>query len=227
MAVPICLLFTPDHWQCYVFDQRLQKLIYSYYLQHRPVPSSSRHSWDPSRNSKVQQYDRVALVIVIHLIVTTGLALIASGASSFGAQDGKNKNDEMLIKTGVMVLVVAWILIAASTLISFLPSQRNRHAPIFIDGSKLLYAVLFSLPFVFVRLMYSVISIFSPSRDLNPVSGSLGLKIGLSFLMELIVVIAFTFVGLATHGIRLRVERTKHTRMRSLGATQREAEAMK
>ncbi|PVH85002.1 hypothetical protein DL98DRAFT_584059 [Cadophora sp. DSE1049] len=167
------------------------------------------------------------LVIVIHLIITSGLALVASGASSFGAKEEKNKHDEIFVKIGIMVLVVGWVLVCVWTLISFLPSQYNRDAPIFINGSKLLCAVLFSLPFVCVRLIYSVVSIFSPSKDLNPVSGSLGLRIGLSFLMELITVIGFTLVGLATHGIRRQVQPSKHTRMRSLRATQGEVETVK
>lgn len=75
-------------------------------------------------------------MIIIHLIITAGLALVASGASSFGAKDGKDMKDEIFVKTGVVILVTAWLLIAAGTLVSFLPSQYNRHAPAFIDGSK-------------------------------------------------------------------------------------------
>lgn len=183
----------------------------------------ARHCRAPKLSNKIEWL----LVIIIHLIITAGLALVASGASSFGAKDGKDMKDEIFVKTGVVILVTAWLLIAAGTLVSFLPSQYNRHAPAFIDGSKLLYAVLFSLPFVSIRLIYNVVSIFSPAKDLNPVSGSLGLKIGLSFLMELITVVAFTLVGLATHRIRRQVEPNKHTRMRSLGASQREVETGK
>jgi hypothetical protein len=56
--------------------------------------------------------------------------------------------------------------------------------------------------------MYSVISILAPSKSLNPTSGSIGLRIGLSFVPELIAVLVLVCAGLATHTLRREVKNT-------------------
>jgi hypothetical protein len=57
-------------------------------------------------------------------------------------------------------------------------------------------------------MLYSVISILAPSKSLNPESGATRLKIGLSFVPELIAMLGLVFVGLATHNLRRMVEDT-------------------
>ncbi len=46
------------------------------------------------------------LVIVYHLLVTTGLALVACGASAFNVSTS-NTGDEGLIKGGIIILFLA------------------------------------------------------------------------------------------------------------------------
>lgn len=67
----------------------------------------------------------------------------------------------------------------------------------------------------------------APSKDLNPVTGSLELEVGLKFPMELIVIVAFTVVGLATLGIQRQAGPSRHVRVRSTRASHREAGAVK
>jgi hypothetical protein len=64
-------------------------------------------------------------------------------------------------------------------------------------------------------MMYSVISILAPSKSLNPTSGSLGLRVGLSFIPELIAMLALVYVGLATHTLRREVKDTGEREMHS------------
>lgn len=71
---------------------------------------------------------------------------------------------------------------------------------------KILYALLFSLPFIGLRMMYSVISILAPSSSLNPIGGAIGLRIGLSFMPELISVLAYIYAGLVTHTLNRAVK---------------------
>jgi len=81
---------------------------------------------------------------------------------------------------------------------------------------QLLYAVLFSLPFAGIRMVYSVISIVAPSKSLNPTTGAVGLRIGLSFIPELIAILALTFAGLATHTLRREVKQTREGQVLSV-----------
>jgi hypothetical protein len=73
--------------------------------------------------------------------------------------------------------------------------------------------VLFSLPFVGIRMVYSVVSILAPSTALNPTSGAIGLRIGLSFIPELIATLAMVYTGLATHSLRRYVKNTVEGRV--------------
>jgi hypothetical protein len=57
-------------------------------------------------------------------------------------------------------------------------------------------------------MVYSVISILAPSQNLNPITGAIGLRIGLNFIPELIAILAFVCVGLATHNLRRTVKDT-------------------
>jgi hypothetical protein len=68
--------------------------------------------------------------------------------------------------------------------------------------------VLFSLPFAGIRMMYGVVSILAPSKSLNPTNGAIGFRIGLSFMPELIAILAFVYVGLATHTLRRDIRNT-------------------
>jgi hypothetical protein len=55
-----------------------------------------------------------------------------------------------------------------------------------------------TLPFTLVRLIFSTISIFTQKLEWNPFLGKLGIRIGMSFLPELITILIFVVVGLAT-----------------------------
>lgn len=58
-----------------------------------------------------------------------------------------------------------------------------------------------------------MVSILAPSGNLSPVSGSLGLRIGLEVLEEVIVVFAFIVVGLMTHRVKGTVKRSEHAEL--------------
>ncbi len=64
-------------------------------------------------------------------------------------------------------------------------------------------------------MIYSVISILAPSKNLNPITGAIGYKIGLSFIPGLIVIRAFVTVGLATIDLRRVVKDTLEGQVQS------------
>ena len=72
-------------------------------------------------------------------------------------------------------------------------------------------------------MIYSVVSIVSPSKSINPITGAIGYKIGLSFIPELIAVLALAFVGLATHTLRREVKSTIDGQVRAVNTSGHEA----
>ena len=164
-----------------------------------------------------------SLVGAFHLVVVSGLGLVASSSSAFRGGDVKSST-LTLLKIGVVILLVSWVILCAWVLASFLPSQQTRAAPGYVGGTKvrtfqlhsmhisltqlkILYALLFSLPFVGIRMIYTVISILAPSTSLNPISGAIGLRIGLSFIPELVAILAYVYAGLTTHMLRRDMKR--------------------
>ena len=65
-----------------------------------------------------------------------------------------------------------------------------------------MYAVLVSLLPTGIRVLYSVVAVFSSSTALDPVTGSLALKVCLSVVPEMVVVVLFTVVGLWTRNLK-------------------------
>jgi len=55
-----------------------------------------------------------------------------------------------------------------------------------------------------IRILYSVAADFTQSPSLNPVTGSLALKVCLSVVPEMLIVVLFVGVGLRTRSIGLK-----------------------
>lgn len=79
------------------------------------------------------------------------------------------------------------------------------------DDGQLLYTVLFNLLFTGIRIMYSVITIFTRIQDLaNP---PIGLRVGLSFIPELISVLCLVVVGFVTKNVSHIVKEEEAVRL--------------
>lgn len=50
--------------------------------------------------------------------------------------------------------------------------------------------------------MYSTVSILAPSKSLSPVNAAIGLRVGLSFIPELVAVILLIVGGIITRDVR-------------------------
>ena len=53
-------------------------------------------------------------------------------------------------------------------------------------------------------MIYSVVYIFTRSASLNPVTGSLGIRVGLSPVPELLTVLIFVITGILTNPSEIR-----------------------
>ncbi len=63
-------------------------------------------------------------VICYHTLVVVGIVLIAIGASAIeGSNAAPKSSDETLLKVGIVVLLVAWVVLVGWVGLSLLPSQ--------------------------------------------------------------------------------------------------------
>lgn len=87
------------------------------------------------RNSNLRGDREWPLVAIFHLIVLAGLGCVASASSAFKAVDVK-PGSLTLLKVGIIILLLTWVVLCIWSLLSLLPSQQTMNAPGFIGGSK-------------------------------------------------------------------------------------------
>jgi MFS family permease len=130
---------------------------------------------------------------LIHLIIIVGLILgIVGGtdaANSFITTGKYTPTD--LNKAGTALFIVAYIaMVTLILIISFHVSHAEK-------GEKRLFiAVVISLPFILVRLVYSIISTFTHNKNFNLLTGSVTVFLCVALIEEFIVVAVYEGTGL-------------------------------
>ncbi|KAG0648891.1 hypothetical protein D0Z07_4945 [Hyphodiscus hymeniophilus] len=145
------------------------------------------------------------LFLVIHLLITVGLVLgIVGGinaADSYISSGFKTYNPTDLNKAGTALFIVAYIAIVIFTL---LMSFHVSHAE---KGEKRLFmAVVLSLPFLLVRLVYSSISTFAHLRSFNLLTGNVTVILCMALIEEFVVVVLYEGTGLTLK----KVDKAQH-----------------
>ncbi|KAF4636800.1 hypothetical protein G7Y89_g1295 [Cudoniella acicularis] len=130
---------------------------------------------------------------LIQLIITVGLILgIVGGVDAGSNYDTTGKfQPTTLNKAGTALFIASYVLTVIATIIA---SFSASHAE--SGEHRLLFAVAFSLPFLLVRLVYSVFSTFTHNKDFNLLTGKPTVLLCMALLQELAVVIVFEAVGL-------------------------------
>jgi len=96
-------------------------------------------------------------------------------------------------KAGIVLYLIAFIalgLIAAVTMHK-LPTAAK-------DDKRLAWAVIIALPFILVRLIYSIISVFSHNHQFNLITGSVTIHVVMAVLEEMAVVCIYLVAGWVT-----------------------------
>ncbi|KAI8957121.1 hypothetical protein F5Y11DRAFT_340783 [Daldinia sp. FL1419] len=135
---------------------------------------------------------------LINLLVLVGLVLGSVGGSQSGqslAETGKYTVSS-LSQVGTGLMIAAFILLAISTAVVAMQSSFME------PGEKrLVLAVGISLPFVLVRLAYSAESLYGHNPAFNQVAGDVNLQLGMSVIVEMIVVAIVEGIGMTLHKI--------------------------
>ena len=129
--------------------------------------------------------------IFLHIIVMGGLALVAAGASGLLSSNPK-QSDLILWKAGSLVLLLVLIVLILYAA-SLFRGLRNSHEE--QVAKPLLNAVVWALPFIGVRALYSVIYAFTQSKVLSPLTGSTAVKVVLVFLPGLLTTLLLLIGG--------------------------------
>ena len=87
------------------------------------------------RNLKLRGDREWPLVAIFHLIVMAGLGIVASGASAFSGGN-VNSSKSTMVKVGIIILLLSWVVLCIWSLLSLLPNQQTADAPGFCGGTK-------------------------------------------------------------------------------------------
>ncbi|KAJ5554877.1 hypothetical protein N7535_007320 [Penicillium sp. DV-2018c] len=155
-----------------------------------------------ARHYRIQPLDKKVewvFVLAYHMLVVAGVALTAAGSVKLQKHEQPIDKAEKITKAGIAILAVAWGVLVGWTGISFI-APRGRNSSLTRAGNVLLTAIAFSLVFIGIRVFYSLAALCTQRASLNPVTGSLAIRVVLGLLSELIAAIALIFAGIKTQG---------------------------
>ncbi|KAL6232202.1 hypothetical protein BDW75DRAFT_247340 [Aspergillus navahoensis] len=158
-----------------------------------------------ARHYRIQSLDKKmewVSVLAYHMLVVAGVALSAAGSAKLQEHKQPLDKAEKIAKAGISILAVAWGFLVGWTGFSFI-APRRRNSSLTRAGTVLLMAVAFSLVFIGIRVFYSLAALCTQRASLNPVTGSLTIRVVLGFLPEVISTLAYIFSGIRTQGAAL------------------------
>lgn len=133
------------------------------------------------------------------LLITVGLILSIVGGINAGTDFSKTGvyKTQTLSKVGLALFIVAFGILCAITAVL---SQSIRHAE---EGEKrILFAVAASLPFLLVRLLYSVLAVFASEKSFSLFNGNVTILLCVALLEEAVIVAIYEGVGLTLKKVR-------------------------
>jgi hypothetical protein len=129
---------------------------------------------------------------VLHIPIILGLALAAIGGSDASKGDlNKQQTGHTLSKVAVVVFVIVWIIQSGIAILTC-----TKLHDVASGDRRLAFAILASVPFLFVRLLYSILAAFDTSTStFSPSEGSVVVQAVMAVIEEFVVVILYLGAG--------------------------------
>jgi len=116
---------------------------------------------------------------------------IVGGMDEADSKASEITTGKKYFKIGVVIFLCVYVLLTALVIITM---KDVGNAP---RGEKRIYfAVLAAIPFLAVRLLWSVLSVFSNNADFSINNGKPLIQLFMATIEEFIVVICYTLAGL-------------------------------
>ncbi|KAL7917648.1 hypothetical protein ACQKWADRAFT_26901 [Trichoderma austrokoningii] len=146
-----------------------------------------------------------AATLLFHILVTTGVATVASGASKLQSSNVKPEDvskNTSLVKIGISLLTLSWAVIAIASVWTLArPATSPQSKSISAAGTRLLWSVLVSDVFSGIRVIYALVALVTQDKNLNSQTGSLAIRVILGLIPELISALGFITAGLVTRDV--------------------------
>ncbi|MCJ1287234.1 hypothetical protein MMC26_006582 [Xylographa opegraphella] len=130
------------------------------------------------------------LLAVVPLVALI-LAIVGGSDEASTSDPSKVSSGLSLVRAALVIFMVVFLVLAAITLATFL-----RLRSVSAGEERILYALALSIPFIFVRLIYSLIVDFAGNSRFNLITGDVVIQGCMASLMEYVVVILYLSAGL-------------------------------
>ncbi|KAK6001685.1 hypothetical protein QM012_002175 [Aureobasidium pullulans] len=148
------------------------------------------------------------VVLVVHMIVGAGVALTAVGISGISSTNS-SANDMTFIKAGVALLTFSWVFILILAVFT-MTLAAYRHT--------LLFCTVFAVPWIGVRVIYTLVAFTTQRISLNPITGTLAVRVVLGLVPELIATLSFLAGGLLDPPQSRRQKYPEHRHRHNVGS---------
>jgi len=146
--------------------------------------------------------------LLLHLLVTSGIAISAIGASNLeNATPAQRDTYRGMQEGGSLMLLLAVILLAVlavTTLQSLQKTSLNSRRSSTNAAGTLTIGIIIALPFAAVRVIYSVVYAFSDSKTLSPITGSFAVKLILISLVQIFASLLLVIAGLSSRNVNAK-----------------------
>jgi hypothetical protein len=143
------------------------------------IPCPCTHILHPLVFHLLSTFTIIALILCI-----VGGVLSSDSTATLGSIDSSTK-------AGVIIFIIAWVLLCG-----LLTALATQSTCIEKGERRLILAVEVCVPFILVRLIYSVILSFAHNPHFNLISGSTTINLVMAVLEEFVVIIVCLGVGL-------------------------------
>jgi hypothetical protein len=125
-------------------------------------------------------------------VLLAAILAIVGGKASI--TDDNRYVPQTTLKVGVILYVVALLLIILIAVICL--GKLSNNGP--KGGRTLVWATVAAFPFIAVRLLYSILTVFSHLSNFRPFTGSVLVQVFVSLAEEFVVVLMYLVVGWMT-----------------------------
>ncbi|KFX88016.1 hypothetical protein O988_09188 [Pseudogymnoascus sp. VKM F-3808] len=135
---------------------------------------------------------RSRTIQIAQLPTTLALILCIVGGTDEASSNPSDRSDgPKYFKIGIAIFIVIYLLLVFLTLITAGDLHR---AP---AGERRVYiAVVVALPFIAVRLLWSILSVFTTFKSFSAAGGNTVVELCMALIEEFVVVVMYTIVGL-------------------------------
>jgi hypothetical protein len=138
-----------------------------------------------------------------------GIALILCIIGATSANTPQDVDKQATVQVGVSIYLGIYILLLLLTASAYVACRKTGRGE-----RKLLEVVALSLPVLLVRVIYSMLSVFSHDRVFSPLNGSTTVQLFLSNIEEMIVVLMYIWAGLKSSDLSESVVQQKTSKSR-------------